>query len=139
MSPPLVPILSQTDRIHITHSYLSKIHCNTVHSSTSWSSKCSLFARSVSYETPLYAVFSNLPSLRLCSQTPSVYVPPLMLETKFRTHTKPEYSIQISSSSSDVKKLPCVEPQCTHHHTDGNRGNVTAINKIRTQSTLERS
>jgi hypothetical protein len=54
--------------------------------------------KSASYEAPHYAVSSNLLSFHLylvqifsstpCSQTPSVYVPPLMLETKFRTHTE---------------------------------------------------
>jgi hypothetical protein len=37
-SPPLVPILSQINRIHTIPSYLSKIHFNIVHPPTSWSS-----------------------------------------------------------------------------------------------------
>jgi hypothetical protein len=40
-SPPLVPILSQTNLIHIIPSYLSKIHFNIVHPPTPWSSQWS--------------------------------------------------------------------------------------------------
>jgi hypothetical protein len=56
--------------------------------------------RSTSYEAPHYAIFSTLLPLHPssdqvfssepCSQTPLVYVSPLMSETKFRTHTEPE-------------------------------------------------
>jgi hypothetical protein len=52
----------------------------------------------ISYEALHYAVFSNLQSVHLssvqifssstCSQTPSLYVPPLPSETKLRTHTE---------------------------------------------------
>jgi hypothetical protein len=59
-----------------------------------------IFGEEISYQTPRYAVLSNPLSLHLssaemfspapCSQTPSVYVPPLMSETKFHTHTDPQ-------------------------------------------------
>ncbi|PNF38411.1 hypothetical protein B7P43_G07252 [Cryptotermes secundus] len=38
-SPPLVPILSQTNLIHTIPSYLSKIHFNMAHPPTPWSSQ----------------------------------------------------------------------------------------------------
>jgi hypothetical protein len=41
-SPPPVPILSQINSIHPIPSYLSKIHFNTVHPPTPWSSQWSL-------------------------------------------------------------------------------------------------
>jgi hypothetical protein len=37
-SPPLVPILNQISPVHITPSYLSKIHFNIIYPPTSWSS-----------------------------------------------------------------------------------------------------
>jgi len=44
----------------------------------------------ISYEALHYVVFSSLlllPPLALCSQTPSIYDPSIVLETKFHTRT----------------------------------------------------
>jgi hypothetical protein len=72
MSPPPVPILSQIDPIHTIPSYLSKIHFNIAHPSTSWSSKWALLAfPPISYmhsSSPPFVLHALLFShLRLCS------------------------------------------------------------------------
>jgi hypothetical protein len=57
-----------------------------------------IMGRSTSYEAPHYSVFSSLLSLNpflvqifssaSCSETPTVCVLPIMLETKYNIHTK---------------------------------------------------
>jgi hypothetical protein len=66
-SPPLIPILSQIDPVNNIPSYLSKIHLNTVHPLTSWSSSWSL-SFWLSHEYPkcilllLYSYYIPCPS-----------------------------------------------------------------------------
>jgi hypothetical protein len=47
ISSPPVPILGQIDPIHTIPSYLSKIHFNIVHPSTSWSSQWPMDLREI--------------------------------------------------------------------------------------------
>jgi hypothetical protein len=76
-SPPLIPILSQINPVHTNTSYVSKIHFKIS------IAVCFLLAFSpISYMHLSSVHIYSTP----CSQTPSVYVPPLMSGTKLHTH-----------------------------------------------------
>jgi hypothetical protein len=119
-SPPVVPILSQIDRIHTTSYYLLKLCLNIKLLPKFASSECFFFSLRPTrlpnlilldliiirckeypfYETPRYVVlFNSLPYY--CSsfqiffsaswfQTLSVHFPPLMVDTKFHTRSSPQ-------------------------------------------------
>jgi hypothetical protein len=85
---------------NILHAFIfnsRELHALPISSPLTWSFWLYL-ANSTSYEAPHYAVFSNLSSLHLspvqtlpsapCSRT--IYVPSLMSENKFHTHTEPQ-------------------------------------------------
>jgi hypothetical protein len=83
----------------ILYAFFSPCVLNALPDLSSLTSSFYLYlAKSTSYEAPQYADFSNLLTLHPvsvqifsstpCSQSPSVYVPPLMSKTKFHIHTK---------------------------------------------------
>jgi hypothetical protein len=84
--------------ISYVHSSSPQACCVPCPSHSPWLYHCKYLAKNTTYEAPHYAVFFNLPSLHLssveiipwtpCSQTPSVYVSPLIFHTRTEPQTK---------------------------------------------------
>jgi hypothetical protein len=105
-------ILSAQLRIGLPNGLFSSVFpTNILHAFLSspiratWPTVPILLAKNRSYEALHYAAFSNLLSLHIfsveifssasCSQTPSVYVPPIMSETKFHAHKESQPELQL--------------------------------------------
>jgi hypothetical protein len=80
------------------------------------------WAKTTSYEPPRYAVFSKLPPLHLSSvqifssalrsRTPSVYVPPLLSEIKFQTHTQSQAKFLYNYMESNITRMLIINGSC---------------------------
>jgi hypothetical protein len=89
--------------------------------------------KSTNHEAPFYAIFFTLlsfhPSLAQifssapCSKAPSVYVPPLMSETKFHTQTEPQAKLY------KKKNLPGLSPRV--NYTDrATKGKIIVLHNL---------
>jgi hypothetical protein len=81
------------------------------------------FSPTPSLHLSLIKIFSSTPS----SQTPSVYVPPLMSQTKFHTHTEPEAIRLICLSSVHCFAVVCAFQNATLSHLRWGRSRKLAL------------
>jgi hypothetical protein len=130
--PSPVPIMSQIDPIHTIPSYLSKIHFNIVHQSTSWSSQWALsfwfppisYMHSSSSPVVLHALpmSSSLTwSFKLCLEESTSYEGPhyLIFSNLMSLHLS---SVRIFSTPCSQTPSVCVPPLMSktkfHTHTE---------------------